>query len=383
MKKRGALIFYIGNGVVKAAVVQHEKVERPHILATERREIPSLNITDRDELEKRIFMELDLLCMDIKRNLLTRPECHGIAITNASVLISTPWYISQTKAIHIKKETSFLVTDEVLQSAILEASAPFLGKGKKEFTIIEQKLLKISLNGYPTADALKKKALTMDISVFLSFAKTASLERITTIIEKHFHLRTIEIHSQSLVAFNVLQSIWSDIPNYIISDITSELTELLVVRQHALAEAASFPQAKQYVIRELTRVLGTTPEVALSLLKLYHDQKLEERLTNKLSSALADIKKTWLKSFTTILTEMLSGTTVSSKFFLFAPQDISWLFADFIKGEEYQQFSFSEGEFEVYDVKVADLAAHCTWHEYAEKDVSLAIGSVYNFHLSH
>ncbi|MEN9649561.1 MAG: hypothetical protein RL094_528 [Candidatus Parcubacteria bacterium] len=381
MKKRGALIFYVGNGVVKAAVIQKEKVSRPHVAGFERRELPYLDTTDRAQLESRVNTELNELCLDIKKNILTKPECSNIAIKEAIVLFSSPWYVSQTKNIHVTQEKPFIVTQQLIDNAILDASSAYTGKGSREFRIIEQKLIKVSLNGYPTQSPEKKKATILDLSVFLSFARVASIDQIKSTIEKHFHLSDISVHSQSLASFSVIQKMWSDHPNYIISDVTSEITELLIVRQNALSEAASFPMGKQYVVRELTRILNTTGEVSNSLLAMYQEKRLDIKLVDKIEKAMAEIKTNWLQSFTKTLGDMTIGTALPSKFYLFCPKDIVWLFSDFIKSEEYQQFSFSEGQFEVYDVKVADLAEHCTWEPSIEKDLSITIGAVYNFHL--
>ncbi len=382
MKKPGTLIFYIGNSVVKVAVLQKEKSTKPHIVAFERRDLPYADVRDRDQLESRIITEFDALCQDVKRNILTKPECLNLHIKNARIFFSSPWYLSQTKNIHIEHDEPFTVTESLVKQAMADASKPYLTTAGKDFAIIEQNLIKTDLNGYTTHNPYKKTAKTLDLSVFLSFARVSSIDRVRDTVEKHFHLHTVSIHSQSMATFSVIQRVWADMPSYIMMDITSELTELMIVRKNALSEAASFPLGRQFVVRALGELLSTSGDVAASFISLYKDKKLEPVIATKVENALKEIKKQWLEVFTKVLTDMSTGSSLPSKFFLFAPKEVTWLFEDFIKSEEYQQFSFSEGKFEVYDVKVTDLSEYCTWSENADKDLSTAIGSVYDFNMN-
>jgi cell division ATPase FtsA len=234
------------------------------------------------------------------------------------------------------------------------------------------------LNGYPTNDPLKKKAETLDMTIFTSFARKSSVDQIRDIIDTNFHVKDISIHSQSLVSFTVISDTWHELTQYIIADVTSQLTELVSVRRGALSEAYSFPKGKQFLIKTIADGLNVSSEVAESLLHMKNEGKIEEDLDKKLSVALQTAKKDWLKSFSESLVVMSASSSLPSNFFLFAPKDVVQIFSEYITNEEYQQFSFAEGKFQVKNINVSDLLPYCKIENGAIGDLSLMIGAIFN-----
>jgi hypothetical protein len=63
---------------------------------------------------------------------------------------------------------------------------------------------------------------------------------------------------------------------------------------------------------------------------------------------------------------------------LFAPKDVSHIFSEYILSEEYQQFSFAEGKFEVQEVTSLDLSKYCINNSTSQLDLSIILGSLFN-----
>jgi len=379
MKLKCSLIFYIGNGVVKGAIVSYEKNKAPKILSTRIRELPHFNERDREHLETRILFEFGELVADIKREDFKNVSySNEVKIINACVIMSSPWYISETSVIKMNEQKPFLVTDEMLAKERQTIVKAYTDANKVDVTVLEQKIIRISLNGYITNDPLKKKAQTLDMTIFTSFARHSSVEDIHKIIGQHFNIKSVDIHSQSLVAFSVIEDVWKDIPQYIITDITSQLTELVTVRKGALSEAASFPLGKQFLVKKISEKLNVTSEVAESLIRLKNDGSVDSDLAVKLQAALDESKDEWLKAFSESLSSMSASASLPSKFFLFAPKDVSHIFSDYISSEEYQQFSFAEGKFEVQEVTSLDLNKYCTNESQVPLDLSIILGCLFN-----
>lgn len=379
MKLKCSLIFYIGNGVVKGAIVSYEKNKAPRILSSRVRELPHFNERDREHLENRILFEFGELVTEIKKEDY-KNVCLGneVKMINACVVMSSPWYISETSVIKMNEQKPFLVTDDLLARERQTIIKAYTDAHKVDVTVLEQKIIRIALNGYITNDPVKKKAQTLDMTIFTSFARHSSVEDIHKIIGQHFNIKTVDIHSQSLVAFSVIEDIWKDIPQYVITDITSQLTELVTVRKGALSEAASFPFGKQFLVKKISEKLNVTSEVAESLIRLKNDGSVDYDLALKLQAALDESKSEWLKAFSESLSSMSSSASLPSKFFLFAPKDVSRIFSEYISSEEYQQFSFAEGKFEVQEVTSLDLNKYCTNESQNPLDLSIILGSLFN-----
>lgn len=379
MKLTCSLIFYLGNGVVKGALVAHDKGKAPRVLTSRVKNLPHFNERDREHLETRILSEFANLVAEVK-NEDYKKICIGntIKLVNACVMVSSPWYISETTIIKMKEQKPFVVTDALLNTAKENIVKAYTDAHKVDVTVLEQKIIRISLNGYITNQPLKKKAESLDMTIFTSFARHSSVDNIRKIIEQHFNAPTIDIHSQSIIAFSVIQDVWTDIPQYVIADITSQLTELVIVRKGALLEAASFPKGKQFLVRVVGEKLGVTSEVAESLIRMKNDGSVDSDLAIKLDAALIDAKNEWLKDFSEALTVMSASSSLPSHFFLFSPKDVTHIFSEYICAEEYQQFSFAEGKFEVQALTVLDLNKFCTTDVGVELDLSLLAGTLFN-----
>lgn len=377
MSKHASLIAYIGNGVVKAAIVSYQKNQKPLILTSRHRELPYQEFVDRDHLENRIMSEFKALIKDVKLKDLTSEACNGIHLKDSCVILSSPWYVSETKIVKINHDKPFTLTGKIVDGAIAASASEYIQKQKQGINILEKNVIRYLLNGYPTNSPLKKEVQNVEISVFFSFAKSKTINDIKETILSHLHIHDTDIHSQSLAAFIAVKETWKDIFNFVLTDISSQLTELMIVRDHTLAEAASFPMGKQYIVTELGKKLNTNGEISQSLIRMYKENKLDSEVKSKVESELINIKQAWLKPFTKSLSDMSASSSLPSRFILFAPRDAEPLFADFIKSEEYQQFTFSEGKFEVIEAKVQDFENLYSISINVEKDISLVVGTIF------
>jgi hypothetical protein len=380
MSLPSSLVFYIGNGVVKASAVVHEKGKNPRIISTLIRELLHFNERDREHLEKRILFEFGELVREFKSQNIKAIAAAGLKVKleNAFVLVSSPWYISETSIIKMKEQKPFTVTESLLSSSRENIVKAYRDAHEVDVAILEQKIINVMLNGYPTNDPIKKKAETLDMTVFTSFARKSSADSIRDIIDANFHVKDISIHSQSLVSFTVISDTWHEMTQYIIADVTSQLTELVAVRKGTLSEAYSFPKGKQFLVTAIAEKLKVSTEVAESLLRMKNEGKIEEELDKKLVEALDSAKKEWRKCFSDALLVISASSSLPNNFFLFAPKDVVRIFSDYITGEEYQQFSFAEGKFEVKNVSVTDLLPYCKIENGATADLSLMIGAIFN-----
>lgn len=378
MKLSSSLIFYIGNGVVKAALVLYEQNKTPAIISTRIRELPHFNERDREHLEKRILFEFGELVREFKVENIRNLTRYTYRIDSAFVLVSSPWYISETSVVKMKEQKPFVVTENLLLNAKENIVKGYRDAHEVDVAVLEQKIINIQLNGYPTNAPIKKKAESLDMTLFTSFARKTSLDQIRDTIDSYFHVKKIDIHSQSLVSFTVISDTWHDMSQYIIADVTSQLTELVSVRKGSLSEAYSFPKGKQFLVKSIADNMKVATEVAESLLKMRNDGIIETDLKVKLDSSLEQAKKEWLKSFADSLAVLSASSSLPSTFFLFAPKDVVKIFSDYILCEEYQQFSFAEGKFNVKAIGVSDLLPYCKVENGTSSDLSLMIGAIFN-----
>ena len=158
MKLSSSLIFYIGNGVVKASLTLYEDGKQPLIVSSRVRELPHFNERDREHLEKRILFEFGELVREFKVEDIKNLGRYKFSIDNAFVLVSSPWYISETSVVKMKEPKPFVVTESLLRNAQENIVKGYRDAHEVDISVLEQKIINIQLNGYPTNSPLKKKS---------------------------------------------------------------------------------------------------------------------------------------------------------------------------------------------------------------------------------
>ncbi len=384
MKKTGSLVFYIGNSIVKGSIVCHEKGKLPTIMSSRIKEVPRYHERDRAHLESRILEQFRDLVDEVKKNDFQVAVDNKIKIYNTCVILSSPWYLSETKLVKVEEAKPFMVTQALVDNLCLNVSKGYKGANSLNIDILEQKIIKTCLNGYQTLDPLKKMAKMLEINLFTSFVRKTSTDSIRSIIERQFHTHKIDIHSQSLASFSIISGIWkSNADKYIIADITSELTELVIVRNGIISESASFPKGKGFIEEAISEKLNVTVEVSESMLKMYSKGEIDPSLKSKIDSVLEKTKIDWMRDLTDSLSAMSVSATLPSTFYVFTSNHLGKIFCDYISSEEYQQFSFSDGSFDVHEVKSSDFSKLYTLYKGVQSDTSLIIGALFNNHYIH
>ena len=382
MKSSTSIIVYIGNGVVKGGLVFHQQGKKPLIISSRKKDLKYYPDRDRAQIETLILGEFENLIKEIKTE--DFPKLHNIKCgkpDNALIILSSPWYLSQTNIIKMQEATPFLVTDALVNKATSNIVKGYTGESSN-LSVLEQNFLSVTLNGYNIVNPIGKKTKDLDINVFTSYVRNESVKRIEDIVSSNFHLHNIHIHSQSLVSFSGINDIYPDIKDYMVIDVTSELTEILIVKDGVLRDTASYPFGRYSLMQSIAREMTSSEDVAESSIQLYLNGKLEPEIKLKMEASLNIARKEWLDSFSSVLKQITVNGTLPKNLYLFASNDVSTIYKQFIESEEYQQFALTEGKFEVEIIGVASTSQLCDSDKNSnineDLDVSISIGALFN-----
>ncbi len=373
-----SLVLYIGNGVVKSGIVAYKDGKpTPTILSLDSRELKFTHSKTRKEIESRILSELRTLVS--KTILETVPRLvkeHGkIHITQAMAAMATPWYSSEMIIAKKENEDTELVSEQYISNLLMSTSSGFDSKNN---IILENRILGAKLNGYHVHNPVGKKAKTVELSVFRSYVPKNTMRDIRDIILNVAHIKKINVQSQSFVAYASIQSIFPEEKNYVVCDVTSEVSEVLVSRDNILAESVTFPFGKREVIKELSKELGAEETVTTSLIGLLEKGTIDQTLRDRVAVALGKIMQNWLSSFTGALTHASIGASLPHRVYLFSPRDVAWIFEHAIIEEGYHQFAFAESTFEVKILSTVDMSPYCVYTSDETKDPTFAITALFN-----
>lgn len=401
MKSSTSIIAYIGNGVVKGGLVFHEKGKKPKILSVRKKNLKYYKDRDRAHIETLILVEFESLMKEIKTQ--DFPKLHNKKCSkpdNALIVLSSPWYLSETNTIKMQESTPFLVTEDLVNKAASNIIKAYKGE-KDNISVLEQNFLSVIVNGYNIGSPIGKKVKDLDINVFTSYARSESVKKIEDIISSNFHLHNIHIHSQSLVAFSAISDLYPSLKDYTVIDVTSALTEVSIIKENVLRDTASFPLGRYFFMQDVAKNMGLipsntenvdntdntettllSPDIAESLIESYVNSKLDISTQQRVEVAIKSAEKNWLESFSSVLRQITTNGALPKDVFLFAPHDIAEIFKQFIENEEYQQFALTAGKFEIKIMNVTDTLPLCEIDKDAntdqDLDTSIIIGALFN-----
>lgn len=350
------IIFDIGSGSVGAALVAFENDSVPTILYSVR--IP---ISFQKEIRPGLFLKRMLHTLE---GVALELEQKGIAqldrglfgkkkIGQILCVFSSPWYTSQTKMLTIERKRTFTVSADFIEKMLSKAKKHFeKSVQENENTkhilnpnIIESNIIYTTLNGYKTANPYGRKVHSVETAVFFSLISGNMSKMVTEVFEKVFNTRKISFHSFTLASFSVIRDIFHTEENFLIIDISGEITEISLIREGVLLETVSFPIGKYSMLRGIASALRTIPEEAHSLIRLHFEGK--KKGTPAVEKYLNVAEKEWQATLSRALTDLSGGLSLPRTVFLTVDSDLGGWFKNIISGETLGHEAFATGPFSV------------------------------------
>jgi cell division ATPase FtsA len=374
VKNPGTLLIYIGNNVVRSGLLKHKSADSSIIGSIRTKEVDIIEGADMNYLKTRIISSLKDLLAEVRTRDLTTEFSTGMEIKHIHVTISSPWYHSETKTIKIEEPKPIIVLESLAQKALDDLIKAFSGSQNENITVIEQEVLSTFLNGYLTHRPFGKSARKVDIRVFTSYALQDFVHQIKDTIETEIHHGPAPVlHSQSLVSFLATKKLIKESLDHVILDITSELTEIIVVRGGAVAEAATIPIGKRKLIINIAERLNTTYDSCVSLLKMHAQQKLDDDLMHRIKDVFESSKSDWSAAFMKALAQIANGKSLPSDIALFAPRDVIDIFKELIQKEEFGQVAYADGSFVVYTPDPVSLDSAISYDKGTPPDLAITL----------
>ncbi len=325
-----SILIDVGNGSITGSVVSFKDNQKPLFLYIVRNFF-SAN-------EKLESQKLEIEMKDLLNQTLDNINKKGLGkIDKVLISFSSPWFLSKTRFVKISNSKEFIVTKNFLEDVLNKEIEVFKKELEKEyngeqFEAIEKSVIHSKINGYALDNTLNKRTKILDLSVYVSVVHNLFLKNLLEIIHKHTHLSRNKIHINSfpLVSFTVFRDLFTHEPDFLIMDITSEITDITLVRENSVEKTVSIPSGKNFIIRQISKNLGIPFEIAESTLKLFIDKKLDEQASSKVSEILIQVEKEWSIYLENALLE-LSDSHLPMTLFLTSDHNIFSIYEEFLK----------------------------------------------------
>jgi len=371
------LVFHIGSSMVGGALFLAQKSGVPKIIFSVTEPILVEEIIDSNRFLSLMVKSLQVVADKVYHARLGAPA-------RIFCVLSSPWYISQTRTISLKKNTPFIFTaklaEELVQKEIKifeeERSAKYINMDNM-FRTIELKNIKTILNGYETSKPLNQKAKELEITVLFSTGGDKVLKKIEDTVSKHFHFKSIKFSSFAMASFTTVRDLNTKGEDFLLVDIGGEITDVFMVKKNILRESISFPLGRNFLTRGVATGLNCTLEEANSFSSLLKDGHAEGNLDKKITPIINQLRTEWLEAFQKSLADLSNDISIPSHIYVTVDKEMADFFSETIKTEQFNQYTLAESKFEVVFLNTQMLHGIVAFEESVVRESSLIIDSIY------
>lgn len=299
------LVVDIGTATVNGFLVRASPGRTPEILSSKRLDLKLGEDLDFGRVWRQVKTALRDLAVSLKG------DWRGQHLDTVFAVLSSPWYVSQSRLVHMEPQEEFFVTERILADLVREEEELFKKKMQErlslapgELVLLESNVMKTALNGYRVRSPFKKKARFFDMAVYTSLARKEVVENISEIFRQAWREADVKIHSEPIVLFQALQGALDFEEGFLLLDVGGEITEIFLMRGFMIENVATFPRGGNFLARRLAARLGVSPQEATGFLKVQGRGDAKESLKNALSSSLEDGSSQWADFFSKALTEI-------------------------------------------------------------------------------
>lgn len=296
-------------------------------------------------------------------------------------VLASPWYASQTRILKktfdhpTKIDENFL--DDIHEKEIESFKEKEMEIMGKDALILEMESIQTKLNGYETTNPFGKEALDFETAMYVSISPRKITSAITEKIQKAFHGKTLHFSSFPFVSFITMRDIFHE-RNFLLMDISGEVTDISVVRGNVLQETVSFVLGKNFLIREVASATGSTFEEAISQFRMVSGSEMHEEGAEKIKKAMEKAGKEWIAECENALEPILERKEIlPGDVFITADEDVSAWFIASVQEMGNSSFSLASNVFSVRHLNAPFLSSFCGFDAGVERDSFLMVESLF------
>lgn len=371
------LVFDIGSSSVGGALFFMQKNKIPKIVYAIREPI----LTE-DKIDFERFLVLTAKALETVANKISKQRFGGPS--RIFCVLSSAWYVSQTRVVHLEKSAPFVFTDKLADSLIQKEVSVFEEEYLKKYASnnakvrpIELKNIKTVLNGYETADPINQKARDVEMTIFVAMSGEQVLKKFEEVIHKHFHHPKINFTSFIMTSFATVRDMYVHQDNFLLIDIGGEVTDISMIKKNILRESVSYPMGRNFIIRSIATALSITLDEAKSFISLSKAGHAAPEVEKKIEPYLTKAKNEWLRKFQNSLANISTDISIPAVIFIAIDQEFADFFGEIIRTEQFNQYTLTERKFEIMFLNNQALHGAAEFEENVVRDPFLIIESIY------
>lgn len=365
------MVLEIGSGTVAGALFMKRKNAVPLIIGTVRRDFPLRDTVSGETMNRDLLEAIDDTCLSLQKTFSGRPS-------KIYAVLAAPWAHGEIRKISYEGKKDFRFTEK-LGLKMMQTEMDRIKNEEKKEMLIDHRVIKVLLNGFPAEHPNDKKCRTAIVEGFFSFAPLVLISEIRDRVHKTWKARVV-FSGEMLADFVAMRDIAPDVHGMMILDIGAEATELLFMKHDHITGTATFPSGENTVIREAGKLMGKSAVETKSLFSLYLNGSLEDESRAKVEIAFASARSGWQESLKNVMGGLSPGRHVPSEIFFSPTGLVSGYLARSITHEFFPEFISLAKNYHVIIIDMKSLHGFIEFQQGAMRDPSIAMKAIFINH---
>lgn len=373
-KSAGKPVFVaeVESGSVAAAVVVFSG-EQARILASERSVLP-LDQKTKDQAQTGIPTLLAEVSEKVLKKYTEGDHAKKFgAPRSVHAIVGSPWVRSRTAHAETQFEASRAVTKDMLEGLAKQALQQ--PSELNVTAIFETSVVKVYLNGYPTAKPLGKKVAHVGVTAFQSDIEPALQQGIQTALGKLLPGRPIDMRSHTRAILSVLQAQLA-VHQYFVVTVGSESTDCVAIRREEIAEHVSVPEGSITLTRRVAGEKGL-PEESISLMRMLLSETCASPECETLKANLAKTEPELTKMFGEAFATLAVSRRIPNVCILHAQKDFAPWYEHFFSRLDFSPFTATTQPFKVESLTPEHMAKFVLWDPGVRGDTGIGVAAAF------
>lgn len=361
-----AALIDIGSVSVGGALAVFPEKENPIICYTTREEITfrgdSPTLADMESALTRLVTRLQTDGVPALARLAGSGHVREILIS-----LAAPWQTTRVEVRTVEKKTPFTFS----HSIITEAFAAEESTEDTKRILGDHAVIATLLNGYDTNEPFGKHAKRADLVILTTTLDEDAALAIKGALLRTFHRKEMRLCGFSFIAYTVFRDVYAHEKEYLILDVTGEVTDISLVKRGVLVDVAQSPCGLNGMIRAAGKV--PIPERATGALEGATTLMPTDIYNPRFAGKLAAAKEAWRTAFQQTLESLSKRFPLPRTVFLLSDDEVRDFLQKIIIETPLAELRLSDEPFAVLPVSPDQFASYIQTRGEAVGDTFLAM----------
>lgn len=258
-------------------------------------------------------------------------------VSEVYAVVRAPW--TRTKTV---RAMSALPKETRVDNSMVAALAREAIQVDTEFdhaTLLEASVVRVELNGYPTANPQGKEAKTIAVSVLLSDCRSDIRSAVAEALQRVFACPPPVFRSGVGALLWFLRENGLLVKDALIISMASNATSLVVVRKGVFVEIGHVLEGSWTIAHRIAG--GKLPEEVFTLIRMLAKDECEGDACEAAKAAIARVEPDLVKVFGEAFVKMAASQRFPNTLILLVPQDLSEWLQHFFTRIDFAQFTIT------------------------------------------